>query len=64
MGYIAHMNEPLTAEQLKAAGYNLKALSSNGAFEVVSFIAVRKGRKVYGRWDYTKRAYVEEICTR
>jgi len=47
-----------TSAQLKDLGYNLLAYSSNGAFEVTSFIAKIKGKKVYGSFAYDLNKYV------
>lgn len=46
--------------QLQASGLDLVAHSSNGAFQVTSYIAKRNKQRVYGYYDHTKQAYVEE----
>jgi len=47
-----------TPEELAAKGYKLKAYSMND--KVNSYIAVIKGRKVYGYYDYKQNCYIEE----
>lgn len=54
------MKEP---EVLIRDGYQLQAASTNGRNHVTSYIAKRKGRRVYGHYDYQKAEYIEEsIC--
>lgn len=41
-------------------GYQWLARSENGAFNVVSYIAMVKGKKIYGYYDYQAGIYWEE----
>ena len=47
-----------TVQQLQAEGYNFKAYSSNGAFMVTSFIAIKSRRKVYGHYSEKEQKYI------
>lgn len=51
------MKEP---EAFIQDGYRMQAASTNGRNHVTSYIARRKGRRVYGYYDYQKAEYVEE----
>lgn len=42
------------------SGYWFLSYSSNGNFEICSYIAKVNGRKVYGYYDYKLKQYVEE----
>lgn len=53
---------PKKLEELEASGLRFLAHSSNGSFDVISYIAKRNGRKVYGYYDHTKKAYIEVPC--
>ncbi len=41
------------------AGLKFKAVSTNGDFEITSYIATRNGRKVYGYYNYQTGNYIE-----
>lgn len=41
--------------------YKMLAVSTNGANKVCSYIAKKKGRRIYGCYDYQKAKYNEEI---
>jgi len=47
---------------LTADGLKLKAMSQNGNGEVASYIAIRRGRRVYGRYDHKLNRYIEELA--
>ena len=47
---------------LTADGLKLKAMSQNGNGEVTSYIAIRRGRRVYGRYDHKLNRYIEELA--
>ena len=49
-----------TAQQITADGVKLKAMSQDGNGHVTSYIGIRRGRRVYGRFDHTKQRYIEE----
>lgn len=42
-------------------GYNILACSSDGNFMVTSYIAKRRGRKIYGYFNHKKGEYVEQF---
>lgn len=47
-----------------AIGVKLKAYSSNGSGDVTSYIGTRKGKRVYGSYDYQKGKYIEKDAPR
>lgn len=44
-------------------GYTIEESATNGHNLVTSFLAIRKGKRIYGHYDYQKARYIEEsVC--
>jgi hypothetical protein len=53
-----------TVEELKDDGLDLLAYSSDGAFKVTSYIALRGKRRVYGAYHHQIAKYIEVSAPR
>jgi hypothetical protein len=51
-----------TIKELENIGYKLEAVSANAISLVYSYIAIVKGKKIYGFWSYKLNKYIEENC--